>query len=1039
MKTVLLKTVMIALMVSYSTINSQSIPLPKNIQAPTTASLGKYGDVPVSLYNGSANVNIPLLKLEEKGIEMDISLSYDASGVGVGSVASWVGQNWTLNAGGVITRQVNGGTPDEFKILDSPYFLRAVGYIHPYSRDRLNNQNWADVNSLQSIEQSNMGNNSFPNPNIGKDSEPDIFTFNFMGHHGKFFMGEDGIWRVASDENFTVEILENDFIHPFNIIYDQLGNRVSKTIGKIVLKDDQGNKYTFGSGGTWHNNMAIEFSKDFFKQSNVNGYPDFWIANAWYLTKVENSFGITVFNLEYIRENGYTGMFYNYQQNTSFSIDFTDPFGVNCQGSYGSGIYGNGATSVGGQLISPVYLSKIRTPVSKIDLTFESDYSNALYYHSSVNTSINDVSLFITNLMSTMTPYDASNLFKDLMPYVGSGEVMNKLKYRKLNSIVGFKAGVNFSYNSVGSQRLNLNQVTINYNDVYSFEYDRFEQLPHLTSKAVDHLGYFRGTAYSHVNSSNHFNERSTNTDKVLIGSLKKIIYPTKGYTQFEYEPHTYSQYVSDNKESLIPVANSVIGGLRIKKIISKDLNNIIKTKYYKYVKGYNVNHNSTNSSGILNCLPKYHWSDWTTGSSPGSISGTLSINHFSINPIIPMSNFFGSSIGYSEVVEIDEYQGQTNGYTIYKYTSNELYRDEAFVSTLQYNPSPYQKFSDKSMLRGKLLEIQSFNSSNQPVKKKTFNYSDPNDLTAKFIKGVNISSLTCSSSPGNGFLLGGAYKIYYFDFKNVKDSEITILNGNHFKTDNIYEYVSYPQSANLPYDIFLRSKTTETYLSIGESNSENIQERFTYPFDENTSVNNSLVSNRILKPIKKEILKNSITLQTEVLEHQNMIPPFNIPQPKKTLKSKGDNSLEEEVIIDSYDSSGNITLYHTKDGVYTTLAWCYDKRFPIVKMTGNQTDLSFMNQKVNQIQGLLNSSYPPECTSCFPYILPHLNEIRNHYSDHLVTTYTFYPRLDVITSITDPKGDTQTYHYEGLKLKFIKDKDGNILSENQYHYRPQN
>lgn len=1031
MKTILLNIVIIIFTLNCNTINSQSIPLPKNIQAPTTASLGKYGDIPVSLYNGSANVNIPLLKLEEKGIEMDISLSYDASGVGVGSVASWVGQNWTLNAGGVITRQVKGGAPDEFKILDSPYFLRAVGYIHPYSRERLNNENWANVNSFLNIERTNAGFSGFANPGIGKDSEPDIFTFNFMGHHGKFFMGEDGLWRVASDENFKVEILEQDYIHPFNIIYNDLGHRVSKTIGKIVLKDDQGNKYTFGSSGTWNNNMAIEFSKDFFKQSNVNGYPDFWTANAWYLTKVENSFGITVFNLEYERENGFTGIFYNYQTSTSYNIHVSGPFGGDCGGSFGAI-----STAIGGQLISPVYLTKIRTPISKIDLTFQSDSSNSHYYHSTVNSSLNDVSSYLNNWMNTLNPYDATNFFKDLKPYVGAGEIMAKLKYRKLNSIGGFKGGVNFSYNSINTQRLSLNHVTINYTDTYSFEYDRFEQLPHLTSKAVDHLGYFRGSAYNHVNTSNHFNERSTNSNKVLIGSLKKIIYPTKGYTQFEYEPHMYSKYVSDDKQSLIPVTNARIGGLRIKKIISKDLNNILKTKHYKYVKDYNINNNSTNSSGILSSLPKYFWTDWTTGSSPGSPSGTMTIDHFSINPIISMGNFFGSPIGYSEVVEIEESQGQTNGYTIYKYTSNEQYKDEPFVATLQYNASPYQSFCDRSMLRGKLLEMNTYNSSNQPVSKKSSVYSDITNLVTKYVKGVNISSFNCAESPSL-FLLGGAYKIYYFDFKSVRDSETSILNGNDFKTDNIYEYISYPEATNLPYDIFLKSKTSETYLSLGQYNSENVQQRFSYPFEENTTINNSLVSKRILIPIKKEILKNGVTTTTEAVEYQN-VTPFSIPLPKKTLKSKGDNSLEENVLIDSYESgTGNITLYHTKDGVYTILAWCYDKRFPIVKMIGASVDLTYLYQKVNQIQTLLNTSYPPECTSCFPYILPHLNEIRNHYSDHLVTTYTYYPRLDIITSITDPKGDTQTYHYEGLKLKFIKDKDGNILSENQYHYRP--
>jgi YD repeat-containing protein len=43
-------------------------------------------------------------------------------------------------------------------------------------------------------------------------------------------------------------------------------------------------------------------------------------------------------------------------------------------------------------------------------------------------------------------------------------------------------------------------------------------------------------------------------------------------------------------------------------------------------------------------------------------------------------------------------------------------------------------------------------------------------------------------------------------------------------------------------------------------------------------------------------------------------------------------------------------------------------------------------------------------------------------------------------SSITDPKGDKMTYIYDDFnRLKEIRDKNNNILSENEYHYRTQN
>ena len=53
-----------------------------------------------------------------------------------------------------------------------------------------------------------------------------------------------------------------------------------------------------------------------------------------------------------------------------------------------------------------------------------------------------------------------------------------------------------------------------------------------------------------------------------------------------------------------------------------------------------------------------------------------------------------------------------------------------------------------------------------------------------------------------------------------------------------------------------------------------------------------------------------------------------------------------------------------------------------------------------------------------------------------MITTF-IYKTLIGVSSITDPKGDTVYYEYDDLnRLKFIKDAQGNLLSENQYKYK---
>src|ERR1700744_1818425 len=68
--------------------------------SPEAASLGKFGEWPVSQYTGVPEISIPLYTVKIKNVEVPIQLSYHASGIRVDEMASCVGTGWTLNAGG---------------------------------------------------------------------------------------------------------------------------------------------------------------------------------------------------------------------------------------------------------------------------------------------------------------------------------------------------------------------------------------------------------------------------------------------------------------------------------------------------------------------------------------------------------------------------------------------------------------------------------------------------------------------------------------------------------------------------------------------------------------------------------------------------------------------------------------------------------------------------------------------------------------------------------------------------------------------------
>src|SRR6476660_9420767 len=83
-----------------------------SIASPNAASLGKYGDIPISYNTGTPQISIPIYTAESGSVKLPVSLSYHASGLKAGETASWVGAGWSLSAGGMITRSVMSAPDD---------------------------------------------------------------------------------------------------------------------------------------------------------------------------------------------------------------------------------------------------------------------------------------------------------------------------------------------------------------------------------------------------------------------------------------------------------------------------------------------------------------------------------------------------------------------------------------------------------------------------------------------------------------------------------------------------------------------------------------------------------------------------------------------------------------------------------------------------------------------------------------------------------------------------------------------------------------
>ena len=140
-------------------------------QTPEASSINRYGDIPVDGSTGVPSIGLPIYTLSEGNLSLPISLSYHAGGMKASDQATWVGMGWTLSAGGMISRSINGFADEN-----------PLPKIHP-------NQNlgWYSNRGTNTYIDNSKGGYTFPDSTKYIDSEPDMFNFSIPGHSGKFY------------------------------------------------------------------------------------------------------------------------------------------------------------------------------------------------------------------------------------------------------------------------------------------------------------------------------------------------------------------------------------------------------------------------------------------------------------------------------------------------------------------------------------------------------------------------------------------------------------------------------------------------------------------------------------------------------------------------------------------------------------------------------------------------------------------------------------------------------------------------------------
>lgn len=815
--------------VPLSIYSQEAIGQKTTVLSPNAESFKVYGDIPVSLYTGIPQIKIPLYDIQTEYVHLDISLSYHAAGFKADVRPSWVGLGWNLNAGGVISRNMKY-LPDENNSLagetacPSPSF--GIGFYHSYSV--LDKSDWhVKVNP-------NIVNPDFNAANYVIDREPDIFSFNFLGYSGKFYLNHLGRWMVQCDIPLKVEF------DPSDINSDVLHSAPHFT--KFTLVDDKGVRYVFGGDN------AIEYTASMLPcQFN---YAEAWLAQSWHLKEIIPPVGEKI---TYTYERG------PYQ--SGFSCIMPD------QIISGTTAHDAVLTNVAATIVSPVYLTSIDIPSKDLTLSFITSKSNDLTYFNKTYTN-----LFYYE-SGGMVPSGFLNFHPTSgIPYFGRNPgdkyaaenpgyriyntrfiwlKLDEIRAAYANSPDGQIRKTVFQYNETGTTRLKLNKASIQYvgsedKEDYSFEYNH--SLPYMLQGEPEYLSeYGDSWGFSNMKYLWKVGDKDNSPKQLLaerakLGVLSKITYPTKGCTMFFFENNDYGAYVTNSgfSSSITPVSDIKTAGLRVSKIISVDGKGGYTMKGYSY-----KDKNDELSSGVLHAIPAY-FTDY----------GYIFDNS-------------GAHVTYSAVTEKNE--DGTFKYTDFV-TEKQIQRLGENVGGCMDDSPAYvetwvgaSSFCERDFERGKVLNEYYCNADGKIYQSTHYSYSNIGKNAANYVRTVDTQYLPVYYfSPG---YLGhtGQSSYYYYCYKNKVSRIRNITYGQSSNVD--YKSISMPPAGSFvvtdktfEYDSFGQVVKETEQASSGESYSVTIE----YPYTHNQAIEpykEMITRNMLSYPIRRDYYRGTTYL----------------------------------------------------------------------------------------------------------------------------------------------------------------------------------
>ena len=188
--------------------------------SPEAAAMMRSINIPVSHYTGTASINIPFYTISAGGVQVPVSLGYQASGIKVKDMETWVGLGWRLSTGGRISRMVRGAQADEegySRVSGTPDGEQANN-LSSWNTDKIDERNDAEF-----------------------DSEPDLFFFEISGKSGQFVADYNGDVHLIPYQGIQVKWNRTPYSSTFTVT-DESGNRYYFNEVETTVSEDLDNK-----------------------------------------------------------------------------------------------------------------------------------------------------------------------------------------------------------------------------------------------------------------------------------------------------------------------------------------------------------------------------------------------------------------------------------------------------------------------------------------------------------------------------------------------------------------------------------------------------------------------------------------------------------------------------------------------------------------------------------------------------------------------------------------------------------------------------